>query len=559
MEKQNVMGQEERLNKLVKKNIVIAIITVIGLIFLMVINVMVVKSYNRQIEVTNALNQYRLGSKELTYAIQSYAVSGDKIYYDNYMKELNETKTREKALAILEECGLETSEWNMLNQIANLSDSLIPLEDAAMQSVSAGNLDAAVASVFSQEYENTVIEINESTSATIETIQNRMTDEQKILSILQYLSEGVFIIMTGIVLWNVLVIVRFSKAELLIPIKKTCDQMISLAKGDFQSKLDMHVDESEVGIMVGAIFDMKEKTHDIIAEISSTLEQMGNGNYNFQVNADYVGDYGAIKESFLVIGEKMRDTFRTLKDVTKQIESGSDQLASAAQDLAEGCTIQATQVTEVLSAMNEMSESMESNAKEAITSIELSAKASETLMEGNKKMGELITAIEEINKCSEQIGTIIGAIEDIASQTNLLSLNASIEAARAGEAGRGFAVVADQIRNLAEESAKAAGRTTTLINTTIDAVSKGIEIAGKTAEDMKRVMESSKESADKMNVISDLLSTEVAHIQEINSTMNTISEVVNNNSAASEETAAISQEQMAQVETMAELMSQFEI
>ena len=559
MEKQNVIGQEARLNKLVKKNIVIAIITVIGLIFLMVINVIVVKSYNRQIEVTNALNQYRLGSKELTYAVQSYAVSGDKIYYDNYMRELNQTKSREQALAILEDCALKTSEWNMLNQVADLSNSLIPSEEEAIQNVAIGDLNAAVACVFSQEYENTVVEINETTSAAIETIQNRMTDEQKILSILQYLSEGVFIIMTGIVLWNVLIIVRFSKSELLVPIKKTCAQMISLAKGDFKSELDMHMDESEVGIMVGAISDMKEKTHDIIAEISSTLEQMGNGNYNFQINADYVGDYGTIKESFLVIGEKMRDTFRTLKDVTKQIESGSDQLASAAQDLAEGCTIQATQVTEVLSAMNEMSDNMESNAQEAITSIELSAKASETLMEGNKKMGELITAIEEINKCSEQIGTIIGAIEDIASQTNLLSLNASIEAARAGEAGRGFAVVADQIRNLAEESAKAAGRTTTLINTTIDAVSKGIEIAGKTAEDMKRVMESSKESADKMNVISDLLSNEVAHIQEINSTMNTISEVVNNNSAASEETAAISQEQMAQVETMAELMSQFEI
>ena len=147
MEKQRVMGQEERLNKLVKKNIIIAIITVIGLIFLMVVNVMVVKSYNRQIEVTNALNQYRLGSKELTYAIQSYAVSGEKIYYDDYMRELNQTKSRENAFTILEECGLETNEWNMLNQISNLSDSLIPLENAAMESVAVGDLNAAVASL----------------------------------------------------------------------------------------------------------------------------------------------------------------------------------------------------------------------------------------------------------------------------------------------------------------------------------------------------------------------------------------------------------------------------
>uniref|UniRef100_UPI004056DAF2 methyl-accepting chemotaxis protein n=1 Tax=Agathobacter sp. TaxID=2021311 RepID=UPI004056DAF2 len=559
MGKQNVMGQEARLNQLVKKIFMVIIIAIIGLAMLIVVNVLVGKAYEQQIRVTNALNQYRLGSKELTYAVQSYAVSGNDMYYDNYMTELNETQNRENAIAILEENNLEDSEWELLNQVAALSEGLVPLEEAAMEMVAAGDLDGAVASVFSEEYEETVVEINDLTTQTIEAIQERMASDQRILSVIQYSAEGIFVLMVVIVLWNIFAIIRFAKGELLVPIKKTSEQMVALAKGDFGQEIDMQADDSEVGIMVAAINEMKETTHHIIAEVSDTLEQMGDGDYRIQIKNEYVGEYVTIKESFIKIGEKMRETFRTLKEVTHQIESGSDQLASAAQDLAEGCTVQATQVTEVLSAMNDMSDSMESNAKEAITSIELSAKAGETLMEGNRKMDELIAAIEEINKCSEQIGTIIGAIEDIASQTNLLSLNASIEAARAGEAGRGFAVVADQIRNLAEESAKAAGRTTTLINTTIEAVSKGIEIAGQTAEDMKRVMESSKESADKMNVISDLLSNEVAHIQEINATMNTISEVVNNNSAASEETAAISEEQMAQVETMAELMGQFKI
>lgn len=553
------IGQEARLNQLVKHIFLVVVTAVTGLVILMGVNIFVGKGYEQQITVTNALNQYRLGSKELTYAVQSYAVSGNKTYYDNYMRELNETKNRDKAIEILKKYKLEDSEWNMFDRISGLSEGLVPLETEAMEMVMAGNLEGAVDAVFSEEYEDTVAQINSVTTEAIHTIQERMTKEQSILSIIQYSAEAIFIVMVVVVLWNILIIIRFAKEELLLPIKKTSEQMVALAKGNFQQEIDMQEDESEVGIMVSAINEMKETTHNIIGEIRSILEQMGNGDYRIDTKADYVGEYVEIKESFLKIGEIMRETFRTLKDVTKQIESGSDQLASAAQDLAEGCTVQATQLTDALSAMNEMSHSMESNAKEAIVSIELSAKASETLLEGNKKMGELIVAIEEINKCSEQIGTIIGAIEDIASQTNLLSLNASIEAARAGEAGRGFAVVADQIRNLAEESAKAAGRTTTLINTTIEAVSKGIEIAGHTAEDMKRVMESAKASADKMNVISDLLSNEVAHIQEINKTMNTISEVVNNNSAASEETAAISQEQMAQVETMAELMGQFEI
>ena len=174
-------------------------------------------------------------------------------------------------------------------------------------------------------------------------------------------------------------------------------------------------------------------------------------------------------------------------------------------------------------------------------------------------MDELILAIEEINKCSEQIRTIIGAIEDIASQTNLLSLNASIEAARAGEAGRGFAVVADQIRKLAEESAQAAGNTKKLIETTVVAVEKGIDIAGETANDMKAVMESTKVATEKMNMISKLLEEEVLHIQEINTTVSSISEVVNSNSAASQETAAVSEEQINQVELMMEQVSQFRI
>ena len=559
MEKKRVIGQEARLNQLVKHIFMVVVIAIIGLVVLMWVNVLVGKAYEQQIRVTNALNQYRLGSKELTYAVQSYAVSGNEIYYNNYMTELNEAQNREKALAILTENNLKDNEWTMLNEIADLSEGLVPLEEEAMKMVKSGNLEQAASAVFSEEYENTVDEINALTTETINMIQERMARDQRILSLIQYFAEGLFILMVVIVLWNILIIIRFAKEELLSPIKKASDQMVALAKGDFQQDIDIAEDTSEVGVMVSAMNEMKRTTHNIIAEIGSTLEQMGNGDYRIEVKAEYVGEYIEIKESFLKISEKMRETFRTLKDVTKQIEAGSDQLASAAQDLAEGCTVQATQVNDVLSAMNDMSSSMESNAKEAITSIELSAKASDTLMQGNEKMNELITAIEEINKCSEQIGTIIGAIEDIASQTNLLSLNASIEAARAGEAGRGFAVVADQIRNLAEESAKAAGRTTTLINTTIEAVSKGIEIAGHTAEDMKRVMESSKAAGDKMNVISDLLSNEVAHIQEINATMNTISEVVNNNSAASEETAAISQEQMAQVETMSELMSQFEI
>lgn len=168
-------------------------------------------------------------------------------------------------------------------------------------------------------------------------------------------------------------------------------------------------------------------------------------------------------------------------------------------------------------------------------------------------------AIGEISKCSEQIVSIIGTIEDIASQTNLLSLNAAIEAARAGEAGKGFAVVAEQVKDLAEESAKSVGMITGLIETTIAAVDKGISMADDTVGAMSEVMTGTEQSTKKMGDIVNMLNDSVDKMYEINDAITEVSTIVDNNSATSEETAAVSQQQKAQVETMVQLMSHFKI
>ena len=554
-----VLGQEAMLNKQVRKIIMILGVGIVLLISSYIAIFSASSAYDRQIDVILALNQYRLGSKALTYAVQSYAVSADEQYYNDYMNELNVTQNRDKAIEILEKNGLTEEEWAMLEKIASLSNGLVPLEENAMANVKVGNAQAAQDYVFGKEYEETVRQINDLTDSTIKAIQNRLSKEQSSVALLQWTAQILFLFILALVVLQIFIIIKFSKKELLGPIKKVSEQMVFLSKGNFKEELDMKEDNSEVGTMVTAINTMKKNTHNIIQEISSILGEMGNGDYRIKVQKEYAGEYIEIKESFIGIRKQMYDTFQTLKEISGQIGLGSEQLANAAQDVAEGCTSQATQVSEIVTMMKELSVVMENNTKEALNSVELSTEASRTLLVGNQKMDELILAIEEINKCSEQIRTIIGAIEDIASQTNLLSLNASIEAARAGEAGRGFAVVADQIRTLAEESAQAAGNTRKLIETTVAAVEKGIDIAGQTAEDMKKVMESTNASTEKMNIISELLEEEVVHIQEINTTVSAISEVVNSNSAASQETAAVSEEQMNQVELMMQQVSQFKI
>ena len=552
-------GQGAALRRLVKHAIMTVATGVIFLVLTIGVNLISSNAQSEQLNATKALNQYRNGSKSLTYSVQSYAVTGNKSYYDAYMKELNEDQSREKALEILKGINITSSEWEELNNISGLSEGLVPLEEEALESASGGDTETACGYVFSDEYEDTISQISLLTDDVIDKIQDRNSNKRTILNIIMIVIQVLFIGAFVFIVNDILKIIRFAREELLVPVEKVSLQMAELADGNFKVPFDLKEDESEVGSMVASINFMKRNITGMVREISDTLEQMSNGDYNINIQQEYVGEFVQIKDSFISIGEKMRKTLYTIREVSGHIDTGSEQLACAAEDLAEGCTAQAMQVAELVNIIGGMTDSMESNASAASDSVGIAAMAGESLQAGNQKMHELIDAISEISKCSEQIGSIIGDIEDIASQTNLLSLNAAIEAARAGEAGKGFAVVAEQVKSLAEESAKAAGRTTTLIETTIEAVDKGISIANETASNMSEVMDGAREATQKMGQIASMLQQDVKRMHEVNDNISQVSAVVDNNSATSEETAAISQEQNQQVEAMVSLMDQFVI
>ena len=558
----NVSGkksQAAQLKRLVHQALISVAVGVVLLIGFIIFNLGMSSIQTAQINTTVALNQYRTASKTLTYDIQSYAVTGDQGYYDGYMKELNQDKNREQALATLEKCALKESEWTSLNQIAEMSNQLVPLEEQAITYVQAGDLEAAQSCVFSSEYGNSVAQINRQTDETIQAILARKDGRVTGMKIMQYLIEALFALSFLYLVRGFIKTIKFSEKELLEPIVKVSDQMEVLAGGEFHVELDLEADESEVGRMVAAIAFMKENLLGMIQEITQTLEKMGNGNYRVEIRQEYVGEFISIKDSLVQIAEKMRETLGTIRTVSGQIDSGSEQLAFAAQDLAENCTLQAAQVSELMTAFDAMTKSMEENAHEAEQSASMASAAGMTLAKGNQKLQELKGAIQEIGRCSEQISTIIEAIEDIASQTNLLALNAAIEAARAGEAGKGFAVVAEQVKNLANESSNAAGRTTELIETTISVMDKSISIAEETEANMNQVMSDAREATEKMGQIEQILKPDTVRMQELNENVTQVSSAVDNNSATSQETAAVSAEQKTQVETMVNLMEKFEI
>ena len=448
----------------------------------------------------------------------------------------------------------------MLEEIAGMSNGLVPLEEEAMKQTAAGNNIKAMEAVFGAEYEETATQISAKTDTAINTIQTRLADYVKILNIIVVVCEIVFSFSMVVILYMIFTTITFSRKKLLEPVIGVSVALSELAQGNLGVDLgDMKAENSEVGRMVGALMYMKENFSKMINEISDNLSSMGQGNYRVEVKEEYVGDFTQIKTAMENIIEETKGMLNTIRNISQEIDGGSEQLAKAAMDLADGSTVQASKMQEVADMVNQMAASMEEKAKEAQETVKISSAAGAALLDGNAKMQELKVAIGDIEKCSNEIRTIIGTIEDIANQTNLLSLNAAIEAARAGEAGRGFAVVAEQVKNLAEESAKAAGETRKLIDTTVEAVQKGIEYADITADSMVEVMTGAKQATDMMEKMAVELREEAANMLKIDDNVARVAEIVDNNSATSEETAAVSEEQTAQVATMVQMMEQFVI
>lgn len=345
------------------------------------------------------------------------------------------------------------------------------------------------------------------------------------------------------------------------PLDELSARLETFAHGDLSAPFPEIDTEDEIADIVRDCKDMAENLNTVISDAGYLLGKMAEGDFavNTTVEERYEGDFFQLLDSMRKLNRQLDSTLRQIREASEQVSEGAAQLAESAQELAEGATEQAGAVEELTATVTNVTSMSAESAEGAVSAAGVAKESANNANVSRDDMEELITAMERINATSKEIENIIVAIEDIASQTNLLSLNASIEAARAGEAGRGFAVVADQIGKLASDSAQSAVNTKTLIGKSLDEINKGNEIVQTSMDTIGEILESMENLSGLASAAAESSRNQADMLKEIEGGIEQIATVVQSNSATSEETSAISEELSAQAISLKEMVERFKL
>lgn len=471
-----------------------------------------------------------------------------KIRFDSYFAQVEKTIVSEDGRKTYDEIKAELDAyWELDAEIMALGATTDRALCVQAQELALSELAGKYNSIYSK----------------LESLLNVKVDEGNDLSTMLTVIAGVLmaviVVMIVIAMLLALKIGKGMAKSIAEPLVKLGERLKTFAEGDLSSAFPEVNTGDEVEIMTKDVIHMADNLNVVIGDIGEVLGEMADGNYavKSKVPDRYTGDFQKLYESMRTMRNQMKDTLIAIGEASKQVSDGSGDLATASQSLAEGATDQALAVQELHATISDITEGMEKSAESADDSYIKAQQYASEADHSKDEMHTMMKAMERINDTSTKIGNIISEIESIAAQTNLLSLNASIEAARAGEAGRGFAVVADQIRELADQSAKAAVDTRELIEGSLKEISDGNSSAERAANAIESVVEGIKQIADFSKSLKVMVGDQTEAMRQAEIGVNQISEVVQSNAATAQEASATSEELSAQATMLDELVGRF--
>ena len=465
--------------------------------------------------------------------------------FEKYWSEVGDTIKTKAEAKIYDDVNSKLKDyWKIEKEIKKLG---LNIADPGAQKKAERRASAELAPAYNEIYKG-MVSLMDKKVAEGDALKARLG----VLSIVAFILVIVIIIVAYVIAMKIGTEVAVGISTPLDALKKRLE---TFSKGDLESEFPTTESKDEIADMIHVASDMAVDLRTIISDSDMLLGKMAEGDYTItsQVKDKYAGNFVGLLMAMSRMKHQMNDVMSKINDASSLVAAGSNNLAQ------EGAMDQSASIEELQATFADITEGVGKTSEKLNETYKIAQQYAKEADNSHAEMQGMVDVIARINETSKQIENIISEIEDIASQTNLLSLNAAIEAARAGEAGKGFAVVADQIRSLSEQSAKAAVDTRELIEGAIEVTNEGNEAAERVSVSIEKVISGMKSVAASSQELSEIADEQAKAMEQAEQGINQISEVVQSNSANAEETSATSEELSAQAVTMNDLISKFSL